>query len=305
VQPGDSRSDLANLAWTIAHCPHFLGYDAGKAGVCSDVIKAQGEWRRSPEGWTGRLLEAPILFVTSNPNTDVTKPGTDPVFRSAEELAAFNDLYFDSHVIGGVQTWKQMERWATTLLGGEAAAPGKDFALTDAVRCASPLQNGVDRAMGPLCRPLSGLDARFGRREGCGVLWKGTRCPTGVCRAYALPHVSCCRGRYRPSGILRARKNANWAQASRRYLSRQPRAYRPKFNGPRETGRILGDELALSRVSTPPMLLIRDSYHAQSSRPPRRDRRPGDRNRGLRDSSEVCSSRVASPSAAGLCCWRD
>jgi hypothetical protein len=148
MQAGKSRSDLTTLAWSIAHCPHFLGYDAGTAGVCSDVIKAQGDWRRSPEGWTGRLQEAPILFVTSNPNTDVTKPGTDPVFRSAEELAAFNDLYFDSHGVGGVQTWRQMERWATALLGGRAATPGKDFALTDAVRCASPIQYGVDQAIG-------------------------------------------------------------------------------------------------------------------------------------------------------------
>jgi hypothetical protein len=148
MQTGDYRSELATLAWAIAHCPHFLGYDAGKAGVCTDVIKAQGEWRRSPEGWTGRLMEAPILFVTSNPNTDVTKPGTDPLFRSAGELTAFNDLYFDSHGVGGAETWKQIERWASTLLGGRAIAPGKDFALTDAVRCASPIQHGVDRAMG-------------------------------------------------------------------------------------------------------------------------------------------------------------
>jgi hypothetical protein len=148
MRNGDYRSQLATLAWTIAHCEHFAGYDAGKAGVCSDVIEAQGEWRRSPEGWTGRLLQAPILFVTSNPNTDVTKPGTDPVFKSPNELAAFNDLYFDSHSVGGAQTWLQIERWATTLLGGRAAAPGRDFALTDAVRCASPNQHGVDRAMG-------------------------------------------------------------------------------------------------------------------------------------------------------------
>lgn len=144
----DYRDELATLAWSIAHCEHFRRYDSGNAGVCSDVIEAQGEWRRSPEGWTGRLLQAPVLFVTSNPNTDVTKPGTEPIFTSADELAAFNDLYFDSHGVGGAQTWKQIERWATTLLGGRAAAPGRDFALTDAVRCASPMQRGVDRAMG-------------------------------------------------------------------------------------------------------------------------------------------------------------
>jgi len=94
------------------------------------------------------LIDSPILFVTSNPNTDVTKPGTDPVFESPDELSAFNNLYFDSHSVSGAQTWKQMHKWAATLLGGREAVPGRDFALTDAVRCASPIQRGVERAMG-------------------------------------------------------------------------------------------------------------------------------------------------------------
>jgi len=136
------------LADAIASCPHFKAFDLGQAGVCTEVIGAQGSWRRPPEGWTGRLLEAPILFVTSNPNTDVTKPGNDPVFETPEDLAKFNDLYFDSHSLSGVQTWIQLQKWATAFLGGLKAVPGADFALTDAVRCASPGQLGVDSAMG-------------------------------------------------------------------------------------------------------------------------------------------------------------
>jgi hypothetical protein len=147
-QSGDAGIERASLAWEIAGCPHFQDYDLGQAGVCTDVIKAQGMWRRPPEGWTGRLLEAPILFVTSNPNTDVKRPGTDPVVETPDELATFNDLYFDSHLVSGARTWIQMQKWATTLRGGRDTLPGRDFALTDAVRCASPAQQGVDSAMG-------------------------------------------------------------------------------------------------------------------------------------------------------------
>lgn len=146
--PRSKRADLEGLAWEIAHCSHFEGYDEGRAGVCSGVIQAQGRWRRPPEGWTGNLLQAPILFVTSNPNTDVTKPGTDPTFASGVELSAFNDAYFDSHGVGGARTWQQMQRWASMLMSSREAIAGKDWALTDAVRCASPGQLGVDRAMG-------------------------------------------------------------------------------------------------------------------------------------------------------------
>jgi hypothetical protein len=145
---GTVAVDRALLAWQIAGCPHFRDFDRGQAGACTDVIKAQGRFRRSPEGWTGRLLQAPILFVTSNPHTNVDQPGTDPDFKTPEELAIFNDLYFDSHPVSGARTWSQMQKWATTLRGGRGTIPGRDFVLTDAVRCASPAQEGVDRAMG-------------------------------------------------------------------------------------------------------------------------------------------------------------
>jgi hypothetical protein len=140
--------DRASLGWEIATCPHFRAYELGQAGVCTDVITAQGKFRRPPEGWTGRLLEASILFVTSNPHTDIEEPGTDPDFKTPEELATFSDLYFDSHQVSGVRTWMQMHKWATTLRGGRETVPGKDWAITDAVRCASPAQEGVDLAMG-------------------------------------------------------------------------------------------------------------------------------------------------------------
>jgi hypothetical protein len=137
-----------SLAWEIARCPYFQAYDAGQAGVCAEVIAAQGKWRRAPEGWTGRLREAPILFVTSNPNTNIETPGSDPVFQTKEDLARFNDLYFDSHAVSGAETWTQMRKWATTLRGGRDTIAGRDFALTDAVRCASPKQAGVEAALG-------------------------------------------------------------------------------------------------------------------------------------------------------------
>jgi hypothetical protein len=144
----NTQDRLATLAWEISHCPYFEAYDHGQAGVCSEVIRAQGMFRRDPEGWTGRLIRAPILFVTSNPNTDPTQPGKDPEFASPAELANFNDLYFDTHSVARVQTWRQMQKWATEMLDGREALPGHDFALTDAVRCASRGQQGVDRAMG-------------------------------------------------------------------------------------------------------------------------------------------------------------
>jgi len=142
----DSKEKLASFGWEVAHCPHFEAFDRGLAGVCSDVIESQGTFRRPPEGWTGRVLTAPIIFVTSNPNTDVTKPGSDPLFNSPQDLAMFNDSYFDSHAISGARSWQQMQKWASDMLGRQSL-PGSDFGLTDAVRCASPRQLGVDQAI--------------------------------------------------------------------------------------------------------------------------------------------------------------
>jgi hypothetical protein len=147
----EERSSLTNrtaLARWIAGCPHF---ERGGDGDCEAVIAAQRlphEARRRPEPWTGQLDKAPILFVTSNPNTEPGRVPKQSEVPPPDRLLDFYEGYFNRHPegIATVPTWKRMKIWADQLI---SADPDSDlnFALTDAVHCASRQQAGVPQAL--------------------------------------------------------------------------------------------------------------------------------------------------------------
>lgn len=148
---GGERSTLARrtaLALRIAACPHF---ERGGDGDCETVIAAQRldhALRRRPEPWTGKLDRVPILFVTSNPNTEPGKVPKQSEVPTSERLLDFYEGYFSRHPesIDTVPTWKRMRVWAGQLLRAHPNADS-NFALTDAVHCASRQQAGVPEAV--------------------------------------------------------------------------------------------------------------------------------------------------------------
>jgi uracil-DNA glycosylase len=137
------------LAWNIAHCPYFEDFDKGGAGPCWKIIASQELEPRNrypPESWTGRIAEAQILFVTSNPNTTPGKP-PKPMPTTPMELLKFNEEYFEEHSLGRVPTWRRLPLWASQLLGTEPDIAQRCLAITDVVRCASKIQSGVPEAL--------------------------------------------------------------------------------------------------------------------------------------------------------------
>jgi hypothetical protein len=143
---------LTNRTWLasqIASCTHF---ERGGDGVCDTVISAQSlphGLRRMPEPWTGRrrLDRAPILFITSNPNTKPGKVPNQSEVPLPDRLLDFYESYFERHPdsIKTVPTWRRMRIWADQLCRNPSA--DVNFALTDAVHCASRKQVGVREAL--------------------------------------------------------------------------------------------------------------------------------------------------------------
>jgi hypothetical protein len=147
----EEHSSLTNrtaLALRIASCPHV---ERGCDGDCETVIAAQSlphGSRRRPEPWTGQLDRAPILFVTSNPNTEPGRVPTQSEVPPPDRLLDFYEGYFNRHPegINTVPTWNRMRIWTDQLLRADTNA-GLNFALTDAVHCASRQQAGVPEAL--------------------------------------------------------------------------------------------------------------------------------------------------------------
>lgn len=182
-----SSTNRAALAWDIARCPFFMGFDRGEAGACTTIIGSQRldvANRYPPESWTGPIASARVMFITSNPNTTPGTPPRTPLPTSPNELLDFNEGYFDSHPVHAVPTWRRLPLWASQILGVEPSEAIGMLAITDVVRCASRQQQGVWAALGQCARTwlpkvleISGADV---------VAWCGSAARTAL-REH-LPH---------------------------------------------------------------------------------------------------------------------
>jgi hypothetical protein len=121
-------------------------------------------WREAhqlPEPWVGHLAEAPILFVSSNPSIrgQITREGLAAPTRdgitwdvSDEEIVDRFENAFDKYMVGGVRSigakratryWSSIKRRAQELIPARPVRPGRDYALTEIVRCKSRGEVGV------------------------------------------------------------------------------------------------------------------------------------------------------------------
>jgi hypothetical protein len=155
--------DAEALLCEIARCPEVATAIADHTHPCAEVVRFQDRIPvefQPPTPWVGKLDEAPILFIGSNPNISGREhyPGVD---ASDAELVDFFDLAFegeraqiqqgtrplqaDGRYAGSVQTWAGVRRRAEELLE-RRAIPGRDYAMTEIVHCRSHDETGVDRA---------------------------------------------------------------------------------------------------------------------------------------------------------------
>jgi hypothetical protein len=168
----------------IMRCPHIdAALDPAIKDPCARVVGAQ--WPRTkdvsveerrrrferehelPEPWSGDLERALILFVSSNPSGAVpirlgAIRGDKKAPRGAWDDERLEDYYhwrFEDHIEDGryhiengvrgsaVGFWSGTRGIARQLLSD--AAPGRDYVLTELVRCKSRREKGVEKALKP------------------------------------------------------------------------------------------------------------------------------------------------------------
>lgn len=145
---------------------------------CAEIVRSQGALSvtdfQVPEPWSGPIGTAPILFVSSNPSISRSDPpsDTDEEYPTGFQSAWPDDRiidFFEGRFGGGPEEWirrglvcwrkdgefatgKHWVRfWASAKQrASEAldrpAVPGRDYAMTEVVRCKSIREIGVANA---------------------------------------------------------------------------------------------------------------------------------------------------------------
>ena len=165
----NDREQKANeLLLEIAQCSIAQRHLGGSSmsHPCSKILGVQStaDWTRFqiPEPWSGDIVRAPILFLSSNPS--ISSYEAYPTgFQDANSLRSyfserFNGFWIRNGVYArnadtaqadygdAVRYWASMQRRATELWG-RTATPGKDYALSEIVHCKSRNEQGVREAL--------------------------------------------------------------------------------------------------------------------------------------------------------------
>lgn len=136
--------DAKTLLIQIARCPNVQTcFDSGEPHACRSVVAAQDLPRSQhqlPEPWNGRIESAPILFLSSNPSFNSAE--RFPTERwSDDKIETFFTTRFD-RTYPNVHYWTVVRAIARDILGREPL-PGRDYAITEVVRCKSLKEEGA------------------------------------------------------------------------------------------------------------------------------------------------------------------
>jgi len=162
---GKAIMDARQLLSEISGCEIARSHvqNPNRGGPCSEIVATQNaeSWAefQVPEPWSGYLLKAPILFLSSNPSISNTE--AYPMGPSDDSHRwNFFDNRFDGYWIQNgnrprnqdntygraVPYWSGIRNRATELLGRDAI-PGLDYALSEIVHCKSQREEGVQAAI--------------------------------------------------------------------------------------------------------------------------------------------------------------
>ena len=157
---------MKTLLHEIVHCPHVKSclQNPSLEHPCREVVASQShplDAYQVPEPWSGRIEQAPILFLSSNPSISPIEDYPTG-FWSEDHV----DDYFNNRFSGGrkewiingnkplltdrsygrsVRFWSAVRHRAIELLGRDVT-PGMDYALTEIVHCKSRNEIGVKHA---------------------------------------------------------------------------------------------------------------------------------------------------------------
>lgn len=156
--------DRDGVLLSIARCPVvYPSLSAGSGHPCKTIVEFQGavgpDQFRLPEPWRGDIVNAPLLFVSSNPSW--SEDDNSPMGNaSQQELIQHycepgfpqefphNRRHDGTSSPRAVQFWASIRKRAAELYGrdcGEVCA-GRDFAITEIVHCKSQKEKGVAEA---------------------------------------------------------------------------------------------------------------------------------------------------------------
>lgn len=155
---------MNNLLAEITHCDLLESSKSGVPGPCSRIVSVQHQLalddHQVPEPWTGKLNEARIVFISSNPSIDFDEPyptwsdnleSTDEFFtnRFGDRPGQIRDGKYPPVKDGSwgpaVRFWSGVRQRAFEVLPN--AEPGVDYAMTEVVHCKSRNEVGVREAL--------------------------------------------------------------------------------------------------------------------------------------------------------------
>lgn len=159
---------MRTLLNEIAHCPHvnFCIQNPSVEHPCREIVFSQSSSTLNeyqvPEPWSGRIEQAPILFLSSNPSISSVEDyprwswsddAIDDFFnnrfgcgRKVWILHGIKSLQKDGTYGGSVKFWSAVRQRAIELFQRNNVTPGSDYAITEIVHCKSVREIGVKEA---------------------------------------------------------------------------------------------------------------------------------------------------------------
>ncbi|MEG4217013.1 hypothetical protein QUA27_16500 [Microcoleus sp. Pol14C6] len=158
---------MTTLLNEIAHCPHvnFCIQNPSVEHPCREIVFSQSSSTvneyQVPEPWSGRIEQAPVLFLSSNPSISSVEDyprwswsddAIDDFFnnrfgggRRLWILEGRKSLQKDGTYSGSVTFWSAVRQRAIELFQRNDT-PGSDYAITEIVHCKSVSEIGVQEA---------------------------------------------------------------------------------------------------------------------------------------------------------------
>ncbi len=149
------------LLLEIAHCPVCIA-DPASSHPCSKIVRTQKsnllDQHQTPEPWLGDLVNAPLLFISSNPGISLTEYYPRWSWSNDDIVSYFNGRFAkwireginyrnQDGAFTYVQYWAKIRSRARELYNRDVI-PGRDYALMEIVHCKSPSeQDGVEDAL--------------------------------------------------------------------------------------------------------------------------------------------------------------
>jgi hypothetical protein len=183
-------SEVRRLAISIGSCENFIGTLEGKNNCCGGVVRWQFDQHdqnelaehglsgiiHRPEPWAGNLVDAPVMFLSSNPSFD--RRESFPTLEWSDDDAS--DFFIrrfttdrgrsfgaidgprekdldrvilrDGSLTGKVKTWHSLRSRAAVILDQtiKETLASRDYVMTEVVHCKSQKEIGVAEAL-PIC----------------------------------------------------------------------------------------------------------------------------------------------------------